>query len=105
MKNSPKVEKDGSLASLFNDDKYQSDSEKYEKSLSSLTSALETLRTEGELSKDATKELIEQFPELASKIDDTGRITEDLLSNAMADELANWVKLIKDAMKEASPEE
>lgn len=100
------IEKDGTLSSIFSDESYQSDAEGYEKKLSSLTGALETIRTEGTLSSEATRDLYEEFSNLAVEAEKKGGVlTEALISDAAKDELDTWIKNIRSRMEELTPEE
>jgi len=58
------IKPDGTLSDIFNDESYKSSVESNEKSLSSLTSALETLRSEGTLTAESMRDLQEEFPSL-----------------------------------------
>lgn len=93
------IEKDGTLQDLFNDESYQTNAEQYEKSLSSLTSALETMRNEGKLSASAMKDLQEEFPNLTD-------FSEEAIEDLTSSKLGDWITDIEKKAKELdfSPE-
>ena len=90
-------EKDSTLSSIFNDGDYQKDAEGYEKSLSSLTSALETIRTEGKLTAEQMRDLQEEMPDLTD-------FSEESISKNAFQELDKWIDKIRENWKDMSPE-
>jgi len=70
-KRTAKVIGDGGLSDILNDEGYQSSAETSEKKLSSLTSAMETLRTEGKLTAEQMRDLQEEFPDVTNFTTDT----------------------------------
>ena len=97
LKGALKPEQDSSLTELFNNEDYKTAAEGYEKNISSLTSALKTLREEEELSKDARKELQDQFPDMFKSLED---FNEENIGQAAFENLNNWIKLIRESMDE-----
>ena len=88
---------DGTLSSIFNDENYQSAAEGYEKKLSSLTGALETIRTEGKLTAEQMRDLQEEFPDM------TDFSKEAISDNAMKT-LGEWIGKFKENLDTLSPE-
>ena len=85
------------LSSLFGDESYQKNTEGYEKKLSSLTGALETLRSEGRLTAEAMRDLQEEFPNLTD-------FSEAGLSKFGTKELTNWISEFKSGWTDFSEE-
>ena len=100
LNNHPVVNED-TLATLFGDEAYKESSEKYASNLSSITGAMETIRTEGQLTAEQMKELQDTFPDLFKSIDD---FSFDNLGKAGADELSKWIGEIREAMEDMTPE-
>jgi len=98
MKESSDIIKDGTLKDLFNDADYQSNVEGYEKHLSSLTSALETLRSEGSLTAEQMRDLQEEMPNLTD-------FSVEGISKAAAGELSQWISEFKSGWTDLSEEE
>lgn len=90
------IEKDGTLSSVLLNEAYKTQAENYEKSLSSLTSALETIRNEGQLTAEAMRDLQEQFPELTD-------FSFESVSNEAEKQLGGWIKTISAEWKDMSP--
>lgn len=97
MQESTKIKADGTLAELFNDESYSSNVEGYEKHLSSLTSALETLRAEGSLTAEQMRDLQEEFPDLTD-------FSEEGISKFGAKELSSWIDEFKSGWTDFSDE-
>lgn len=93
----PEVEKDGTLSSIFSDENYQSAAEGYEKKLTSLTSALETLRTEGSLTAEQMRDLQEEFPDMTD-------FSKEAISDNAMNVLGKWIGEFKDGLDTLSPE-
>ena len=85
------------LATLLNDESYKESAEKSASNLSSLTGALETLRTEGQLTAEEMVNLQNSFPDL------TEFTTESIQTKAF-EELDEWIGKIRDGMKDMSDE-
>lgn len=102
----PKIEKDGTLSALFSDETYKESSEAVEKRLSSLTTALESIRSEGKLTAEQMRDLEKEFPKLAVEAaKNDGFLTEGIISDTANKELNAWLKDIRERMKDLSPEE
>ena len=97
LESTNKETKDGNLFDIFGDENYQANVENYKKNLSSLTSALETLRTEGKLTAEQMRDLQEQFPDLTD-------FSISGISKQASEELSNWISEFKDAWSDATPE-
>jgi len=97
MSEAPELEKDGTLLSILNDEDYSSKAETYEKNLSSLTSALETIRTEGKLTAEQMKELQETIPNITD-------FSKESLSDTALEELSSWIGEFKKDIDTMSPE-
>ena len=91
------IKPDGILSDIFKNESYQSNVEGYEKSLSSLTSALETLRTEGSLTSEQMRDLQEEFPSLTD-------FTSEGLQKAGTKYLSNWISEFKSGWTDFSDE-
>lgn len=85
------------LSDVLNDESYKETAEAASSHLSTLTGALETLRTEGHLTAETMVELQNSFPDL------TEFTTESLNAKAF-EELDAWIKTIREDMDEMSPE-
>jgi len=83
-KKAQETTEDATLSSIFSDESYQSAAEGYEKKLTSLTSALETLRTEGSLTAEQMRDLQEEFPDMTD-------FSEEGISKFGTKELSNWI--------------
>ena len=88
---------EGILAEIFADEEYSSKAEGYEKSLTSLTGALETIRTEGKLTAEQMRDLQEEFPDLTD-------FSEESIGNVALKELTGWVDEFKKHIDTLSPE-
>lgn len=99
LNNHPVVNED-TLATLFGDEGYKESAEKYASNLSSITGAMETIRTEGQLTSEQMKELQDTFPDLFKSQED---FSFENLSSMGASELSKWVGTIKEAMKDMTP--
>jgi len=91
------IKPDGTLSDIFNDENYKSSVETNEKKLSSLTSALETLRSEGTLTSEAMRDLQEEFPNLTD-------FTTEGLSKAGTKYLSDWISEFKSGWTDFSEE-
>ena len=91
------IKPDGTLSDIFKNESYQSNVEGYEKSLSSLTSALETLRTEGSLTSEQMRDLQEEFPSLTD-------FTSEGLQKAGTKYLSSWISEFKSGWTDFSDE-
>lgn len=90
-------EREDTLATLFGSEDYKTDAEKYESNLSTLSSALETLRTEGSLTAEEMTNLQESFPDLTE-------FTADVLNEKAFENLNNWISKIRENMDGMSDE-
>ena len=90
------IAKNGTLGQIFQDPTYQNDIEGYEKKLSSLTGALQTIRDEGSLTADAMKTLQESFPALTD-------FSFESISNEAEKQLGGWARRISSEWKDMSP--
>lgn len=88
-------EKEDTLATLFGSEDYKADAEKYESNLSTLSSALETLRTEGSLTAEEMTNLQESFPDLTE-------FTTEALNEKAFENLNDWIGKIREGMKDMS---
>lgn len=91
------IEKDGTLDSIFKDETYQTNAESYEKSLSSLTGALETIRTEGKLTAEQMRDLQEEFPDMTD-------FSKEMISDNAMKVLGEWIGEFKDDIDTMTPE-
>ena len=87
------------LKTLLSDETYKSDVDyaNYESNLSSLTSALETLRTEGSLTAETMVSLQKSMPSLTD-------FTEGSLKDAAFQQLDSWIQRIREGMSTMSDE-
>ena len=85
------------LADVLNDESYKETAETASSHLSTLTSALETLRTEGHLTAETMVELQNAFPDLTE-------FTTESLNEKAFEELDTWIKTIREDMDEMTPE-
>lgn len=90
-------EREDTLATLFGSEDYKADAEKYESNLSTLSSALETLRTEGSLTAEEMTNLQESFPDLTE-------FTTDALNEKAFKNLNDWISKIRENMDGMSDE-
>jgi len=93
----PKELGDGVLSDIFNNEEYKANAETYEKNLSSISTALQTLRTDGKLTAEAMRDLQESFPNLTD-------FSFESLQGAAQDELNKWIKDTSKNWKDLSPE-
>lgn len=91
------IKPDGTLSDIFNNESYQSNVEGYEKKLSSLTSALETLRTEGSLTSEQMRDLQEEFPSLID-------FTTEGLQKTGTKYISDWISEFKSGWTDFSDE-
>ena len=91
------IELDGTLKDIFGDESYSSAAEGYEKLLTSLTGALETIRTEGKLTAEQMRDLQEEFPDLID-------FSEESIGNVALKELTGWVDEFKKHIDTLSPD-
>ena len=87
------------LKTLLSDETFKSDVDyaNYEGNLSSLTSALETLRTEGSLTAETMVSLQKSMPSLTD-------FTEGSLKDAAFQQLDSWIQRIREGMSTMSEE-
>ena len=96
-KRTKEIKPDGTLSFIFNDESYSSAVEGFEKHLSSLTGALETIRTEGKLTAEQMRDLQEEFPDLTD-------FSEKAIGDATLKELTGWIDEFKKHIDTLSPE-
>lgn len=96
-KKKKEIQKDGTLSDLLNDESYQSFAETASSNLSSLTGALETLRTEGSLTAEEMVNLQNSFPDLTE-------FTSEAIQTKAFEELNEWINKIREGMKDMSEE-
>ena len=92
-------EKDGTLATLLGDESYKESAEKYRSTISTITSAMETLRSEGTLTGEEMTSLREAFTDFGENI------TLDDLSTKSLEQLTEWMSKFREAMKGMSGDE
>ena len=92
---------EGVLSDLFGDENYQKMAEQYESNISSVTGALETLRTQGRLTAEEMAKLQEAFPDFFKSTDD---FSLEHISDIGAKQFSEWVERIKSSMKTMTPE-
>ena len=92
---------EGVLSDLFGDENYQKMAEQYESNISSVTGALETLRTQGQLTAEEMAKLQEAFPDFFKSTDD---FSLEHISDIGAKQFSEWVERIKSSMKTMTPE-
>lgn len=97
MTSTPEVEKTDTLNDLFNNENYSSAAEGYEKKLSSLTGALENIRSEGKLTAEQMTALQEEFPDMTD-------FSEEAIGEAAFKQLNGWITLIRENMDGMTPE-
>ena len=90
---------DRTLSDVLNNDAFKTaiDSKNYESNLSSLTSALETLRTEGSLTAESMLSLQNAMPSLTD-------FSEDSLKDTAFQQLDDWILRIREEMATMSEE-
>ena len=96
MKETPETKPEDTLSSIFNDEVYKEKAETYEKNLSSLQSALETLRTDGKLTAEAMRDLQEEFPEMTD-------FSYDNIAKTSQNELEKWIKELTSRWDDMTP--
>ena len=87
-----KIASEGTLSDLFNDETYKDTADNYEKKLSSLTSALSSIREEGELTAEQMRDLQEEFPSLTD-------FSEETIGQQASKELGSWIGEIEQKAK------
>lgn len=97
MVESTDIAKEGVLSDIFNGELYQSNVEGYEKRLTSLTGALDSLRTDGRLTAEAMMELQESFSDLTD-------FSIEGISKFGAKELSSWIGEFKSGWTDFSEE-
>lgn len=92
---------EGVLSDLLGDENYKKTAEQYEQGISTVTSALETLRTQGRLTAEEMANLQEAFPDFFKSSDD---FSLEHISDIGAKQFLDWVETIKRSMKTMTPE-
>lgn len=92
-----KAEATDTLVDVFNKEDYKENAQQYESNLSSTTSALEKLRSEGSLTADEMVKLQQSFPDLTD-------FSYEGISKAGTKELNNWINELTDNWKDFTPE-
>ena len=87
----------GTLQDLFNDEGYQTNSAKYKEDISTLNTALESMRENGHLTAEEMTNLQESFPDLTD-------FSEEAISSKAFENLKKWIEEIKSGMDDMSPE-
>jgi hypothetical protein len=85
------------LSDLFANEQYSEDSSKFESKLSSINSALDSLRENGKLTSEEMKTLQESFPDLTE-------FTEAAISDKGFKQLSDWIKEIRELTKDYDEE-
>ena len=102
-KTARKLRKEGTLEEIIKDESFKSLTDDFEKKVSSLTGAIQTLRENGKLTDDEMADLFNEFPSLASKVAEAGgKITESILSEKSMTEISDWVKAFRSNMDDLS---
>ena len=92
-----KIQKTGTLGDILNNENFKENVEGYESNLSSLTSALQTLRDEGQLTADTMKDLQSHWSDMTD-------FSERGIQKYAIDELNKYINEFKDGWTDFSPE-
>ena len=91
------IPKDGILSDIFNDEVYKENVEKYKSNLSSVTTALQNLKSEGSINPEDKMGLQELFPDLTD-------FSYEGISKAGTEELNKWINELTDNWQNFTPE-
>lgn len=91
------VKKEGGLVDILNNESYSESAEKFKTNLSTLSSALETLRTDGKLTAETMKELQESFPNLTD-------FSLESIRNEGVEQLQEWIEKLREGYDELDDE-
>lgn len=97
MDEKSEIKKEGILSDIFGDADYKDKAEGYEKALSSLSSALDNLQTNGKLTAETMRDLQEQFPNLTD-------FSKEGIQKAAQTELSGWIKEVSKSWEDLSPQ-
>ena len=91
------VKKEDGLVDILNNEGYSESAEKFKTNLSTLSSALETLRTDGKLTAETMKELQESFPNLTD-------FSLESIRNEGVKQLQEWIEKLREGYDELDDE-
>ena len=91
------IEKTGTLSDILGNEEFKTRAEGYESNLSSLTSALQTLRDEGSLTAETMKDLQSKWPDMTD-------FSEKGIQKYATDELKQYINEFKESWTDFSPE-